>query len=73
MEIASKEYTVLLEKDEDGWIVATVPEIPGCYTQGKTIAEAIERIQKAIEVCLESEENIKPMKFIGIQRIAISQ
>ena len=73
MENQPREYTVLLEKDEDGWIVATVPEISGCYTQGKTVAQAIERIQEAIEVCLESEEDVKPMKFIGIQRVAIVQ
>ena len=64
------EFNVIIEKDEEGWYVASVPEIPGCYTQGKTIQQVLERIKEAIEVCLEADgENIKPMKFIGIQRV----
>lgn len=64
------EFNIILEKDEEGWYVASVPEIHGCYTQGKTIPQVLERIKEAIEVCLESgDENIKPMKFIGIQKI----
>ena len=66
------EFTVLIEKDEDGWYVATVPEIQGCHTQGKTISQVLERIKEAIEVCLEAEgEDIKPMKFIGIQKVEV--
>ncbi len=69
------EFSVVIEKDEDGWYVASVPEIPGCYTQGKTIPQVLERIKEAIEVCLEAEENeeIRPMKFVGLQRIEITQ
>jgi len=64
------EFNVILEKDEEGFYVASVPEIQGCYTQGKTIPQVLERIREAIEVCLEADgENIKPMKFIGIQKI----
>ncbi|MBI2045441.1 type II toxin-antitoxin system HicB family antitoxin [Candidatus Pacearchaeota archaeon] len=64
------EFNVILEKDEEGFYVASVPEIQGCYTQGKTIPQVLERIKEAIEVCLEADgENIKPMKFIGIQKI----
>lgn len=64
------EFNVILEKDEEGFYVASVPEIQGCYTQGKTIPQVLERIKEAIEVCLEADgDNIKPMKFIGIQKI----
>lgn len=68
------EYNVIIEKDEEGWFVATVPEIPGCYTQGKTYQQAIERIAEAIEVCIEADgrENTKPMKFVGIQRVEVA-
>lgn len=45
------EFNVIIEKDEEGWYVASVPEIPGCYTQGKTIPQVLERIKEAIEVC----------------------
>jgi len=46
------DFNVFIEQDEDGIYVAKVPEIEGCYTQGKTLEEAIERIKEAIEVCL---------------------
>ena len=66
------EFNVIIEKDEDGLYVASVPEIQGCYTQGKTIQEVLKRIKEAIEVCLEADgEEIKPMKFVGIQRVEI--
>jgi len=48
-------FTVLIEQDEDGMYIATVPDIPGCYTQGKTVEQAIERVEEAIQVCLEAE------------------
>lgn len=66
------EYNVIIEKSEDGWFIATVPEIQGCYTQAKTIPELLERIKEAIEVCLESEEeSIVPLKFVGIQKVEV--
>ena len=64
------EFNIIIEKDEEGWYVASVPEIKGCHTQGKTIPQVLERIKEAIEVCLEADgEEIKPLKFIGIQKI----
>ena len=67
-------FTVIIEQDEDGLYVATVPDITGCYTQGKTIAQVLERIKEAIEVCLEADkEEISPMKFIGVQQIEIER
>lgn len=64
------EFNVIIEKDEDGWYVASVPEIPGCYTQGKTIQQVLERIKEAISVCIEADgEEIRHMKFVGIQRV----
>lgn len=44
------EFNVIIEKDEEGWYVASVPEIQGCHTQGKTIPQVLERIREAIEV-----------------------
>ncbi len=65
-------FTVLIEQDEDGIYVAKVPDIIGCYTQGKTVEQAMERIKEAIQVCLEAdEEDISPLKFIGIQQLEV--
>lgn len=71
--MANKTFTVLIEKDEDGIFVAKVPSIRGCYTQGKTVEQAMERIKEAIQVCLEAEkEEPEPLEFIGVQQVEMS-
>jgi len=55
MEGKSLNYTVLIEQNEDGTYIAKIPDISGCYTQGKTVEQTMERIREAIQVCLESE------------------
>lgn len=67
------DFTVIIEQDEDGIYIAKVPEIQGCYTQGKSVSEAMKRIEEAIELCLETDENIEPLTFIGIQKIQIKK
>jgi len=68
------DFTVLIEQDEDGVYVATVPDIQGCHTQGKTISEVVDRIKEAIELCLEADgEDVEPMKFIGIQKVQVKK
>jgi predicted RNase H-like HicB family nuclease len=47
-------YRVVVETDEDGVFVATVPALPGCVSDGRTRAEAIENIKEAIAAYLES-------------------
>ena len=65
-------FNVLIEKDEDGYFVASVPSLKGCHTQAKTLDQLIERIQEAIELCLEVEqEPSTPLEFVGVQRVAI--
>jgi predicted RNase H-like HicB family nuclease len=48
-------FKVVLEPGEDGWIVAECPALPGCVSQGKTEAEAIENIREAIHLWLDTE------------------
>ena len=48
-------FSVVVEKDEDGYYVASVPELPGCHTQAKTLDAVMERIKEAIEAYLEVE------------------
>jgi len=68
------DFNVFIEQDEDGIYVARVPEIDGCYTQGKTLQEVLERIKEAIEVCLEADkEEVNPMRFIGMQRVQVEK
>ncbi len=66
------EFTVIIEKDSEGYLVASVPELPGCHTQAKTFDQLNERIKEAIELCVEEyDETIEHNQFIGIQRIAV--
>lgn len=51
------QFKVLIEQDEDGVFVASVPAIPGCHTQGETYEEAVKGIEEAIELCLEVAKN----------------
>ena len=74
------QFKVLIEQDESGLYIASVPELPACYTQGKTLEEARERIKEAIELVLESDQDLKEEKlksplssshFFGVEEITI--
>ena len=51
--MANREFYVVIEKDEDGFFVGEVPQLKGCYTQGKTLDELMTNIKEVIEMCLE--------------------
>ncbi len=69
-----KYFNVIIEKDADGYLVASVPALKGCHTQAKSYDELIERIQEAIELCLEMEnEEFEPLEFVGVPRVEIQQ
>ncbi len=51
-------FTVVVEKDEDGLYVASVPLLQGCYTQGKTYEEALENIKDAIKLHIEARRSL---------------
>ena len=68
-----RNFIVLIEQDEDGIYVAKVPDIQGCYTQGKTVQQVMERIKEAIQVCLEADKEQPPqMKFVGLQQVEVN-
>ena len=60
-------FNVLVERDEDGYYVATVPSLPGCHTQAKSLDDLIERAKEAIELYLEVEKDIVAGEFVGVQ------
>jgi predicted RNase H-like HicB family nuclease len=67
----AREFNVVIEKDEDGFFVASVPALRGCHTQAKSLDVLMKRVKEAIKLCLEVEEPVSN-EFIGIQRIAVS-
>ena len=66
-----QEFDVLIERDTEGFYVASVPALRGCHTQAKSLDELMVRVQEAIEVCLEVEETENSAQFVGIQRVAV--
>lgn len=67
-----REFSVIVERDEDGFYVASVPELPGCHTQARSLDKLMERIREAIAVCLEVERDISSgNKFVGVQRVTV--
>ena len=50
-----REFTVVIEKDEDGYFVGTVPQIQGCHTQAKSLDKLMERMKEAVLLCLEAD------------------
>ncbi|MCS6977596.1 MAG: type II toxin-antitoxin system HicB family antitoxin [Gemmatales bacterium] len=51
----NREFDVVVERDEEGWYVASVPALPGCHTQARSLDELMERVREAIALYLEAE------------------
>lgn len=69
---SKREFSVIVERDEEGYYVATVPELAGCHTQARSLDKLTERIREAIELCLEVEGDVRvTTEFIGVQRVTV--
>ena len=69
----AREFDVVVERDQAGYYVASVPALRGCHTQAKSLDKLMSRIQEAIELCLEVEgEPGEGLEFVGVQRLRIS-
>ena len=67
------DFTVVVERDADGYFVASVPALPGCHTQAKSLDELIVRIREAIALSLEEAGDTAPaLEFIGVQRVTVA-
>jgi predicted RNase H-like HicB family nuclease len=69
--VNSMRFDVVIRQDEDGYYVATVPELPGCHTQAKSLDELMNRIKEAILLCLEVEECGEMGSFVGVQVVEV--
>ena len=65
------EFNVVIEQDEDGYYVASVPTLRGCHTQAKSLDVLMRRVKEAIELCLEVEEPVST-QFVGVQRVTVT-
>jgi len=71
------EFTIIIERDpESEWLVGSVAELPGCYSQAPTMAELEANMREAIEVYLEALEDQEAQgpfpTFVGLQRVEIT-
>lgn len=62
---------VIIEQDEDGYYVATVPALRSCYTQADNLDDLHLRLKEVIELCLE-EETPQPIKFVSVEEIEVA-
>lgn len=68
----TKKYTLIIERDDDGWLVSEVVELPGCHTQAKSMDVLIKRTKEAIRAYLETEKRPDLSgRFIGMQTIEV--
>ena len=66
------EFTVIVERDENGFYLASVPELRGCHTQARSLDKLIDRVKEAIELCREAHSDPSgATEFIGVQRVAV--
>ena len=63
----------VVERDEDGIYVASVPALPGCHTQAPTLDLVLERIKEAIALHLETAPDsiVHSLEFIGVRRVSV--
>jgi predicted RNase H-like HicB family nuclease len=67
-----RKFTVLIEQDEEGYFVATVPALRGCHTQAKNLDTLMKRVREVIALCLEDSNNhVGPLELVGIQQIYV--
>jgi len=68
-----REFSVIIERDGEGYYVASVPELKGCHTQAKSLDELHARVKEAISVCLDDQGDHEPIKFVGVQRVSVGE
>ncbi|MBU2634884.1 type II toxin-antitoxin system HicB family antitoxin [Patescibacteria group bacterium] len=68
---SNRNFPVFVEKDEDGFYVIECPLFRGCYSQGKTLDEALKNIREVIELLLEERENQKIAKSYRPQELSL--
>jgi len=67
--MTKEKFSVLIERDEDDFLIASVPQLPGCHTQAKTMDELLDRVREAIILYLETEgKPLKDLKESMIQK-----
>jgi predicted RNase H-like HicB family nuclease len=68
-----RQFDVVIERDAEGYYIASVPQIPAYHSQAGSLDEVAERIREAIVLCLEVQGlPEEELEFVGIQRVTIA-
>ncbi len=68
----AREFSVIIERDEEGYYVGSVPSLRGCHTQAKSLDELMARIQEVIALCLEDlADDVEFLDFVGVQKVTL--
>ncbi len=63
-------FTVVIERDEEGYLVATVPSLRGCHTQAKSLDTLMKRVREVIALCIE-KDHPGALELVGIQQVTV--
>lgn len=72
--MARYQFTVVIERDEDGVYIASCPALQGCYSQGETYQEAVENLKDAIKLHIEARQSLgEPIPIeVALDRVEIN-
>lgn len=72
MKKKTSSYNVLIERDLDGFFIGSVPSLPGCHTQAKSLDQLMVRIKEAILLCKEVyKADGADSEFVGVQKVLV--
>ncbi len=68
-----RNFTVVVEQDDEGYLVASVPDLPGCHTQARSLDELLKRVREAISLCLEEQgQDVKVgLRLVGVHQVVV--
>ncbi|HYJ79542.1 MAG TPA: type II toxin-antitoxin system HicB family antitoxin [Longimicrobiaceae bacterium] len=70
----SYDFDVIVERDDEGWYVGSVPALAGCHTQARSVDQLMERVREAAELCLEaSGGQPSGTVFVGVRRVSVNR
>jgi len=67
-----KNYTVYIEQDEDGVFIGSIPSVPGCHTEGRTLDELMTNLKEVVSLCARNMDSGIQNKFVGVQNIEVT-
>jgi predicted RNase H-like HicB family nuclease len=74
-QLMQADFNVVVERDAEGFYVASVPALPGCHTQAKSLDELQDRVREAIALCLEVRradgQSLHADEFVAVQRVTV--